>query len=316
MRIGKGPATVAGILLGLGTGVASAAPFIPPRDTPLYTHLTNAEQLDTTGDNAIDTPSGDPEGNWGIFQVDSIQEGFVATEGKDITGSGDTLFSDRIHPPGSEGQITGIFHGLQVENITNADGSTLVDSSGGQIDLYWDEAGLTEGGTVVEIGDGSNPPGARTADDQYPGFTDGIFLGTLDLAPGVIDGDSTTTVRGSFDSTTDIGSGNADGYADVADVNGDGVIDSDDGLWASALNSDWFQVDLNGDGTDETSRDIRFSNGTNGMASWDGTEGVVGLRSSDPLRAVSVPEPGMLGLMGAGLVLLATASARRRLGAF
>jgi hypothetical protein len=52
------------------------------------------------------------------------------------------------------------------------------------------------------------------------------------------------------------------------------------------------------------------------MASWDGEGDVVGLRSSDPLRAVTVPEPGMLGLMGAGLVLLAMASARGRLGAF
>lgn len=314
MRNWKRSAILAGILVGFGTGAANAEPFIPPGDTPLFTQLVNAEQLSPS--NSIDTPSGDTEGNWGIFQVSSIQEGFVATDEKDVTGGGETLFADRAIPTDSPGQITGIFHGLQVEDVTNTNGSALIDSSGGQIDLYWDEAGLAEGDTMVEIGDGTNLPEDRTADDQYPGFTDGIFLGTLELAPGVIDGDATTTVRGSFDSSTDIGSGSADGYADVADVNGDGVIDSADGLWASALNSNWFRVDLDGDGVDETPRDIRFSNETNGMASWDGEGDVVGLRSSDPLRAVTVPEPGMLGLMGAGLVLLAMASGRGRLGAF
>ena len=313
MRQWKWPSTVAGLLLTFGSGAVTAAPFIPPEDTPLFTQLVNAEQLSPS--NSITTPSGDEEGNWGIFQVSSIQEGFVATDHKDITGGGQTVFADRALPADSPGQITGIFHGLQVTNVQSSNGSALIDSTGGQIDLYWDEEGLAEGGSLVEIGDGTNLPGNRTADDEYTGFTDGIFLGTLDLASGIIDGDPNTTVRGSFDSGTDIGSGSADGYANVADVNGDGIIDSDDGLWASALNSDWFKVDLDGDGVDETSRDIRFSNETNGLASWDGDGDVAGLRSSDPLRAYTVPEPGMLGLMGAGLVMLAMASRRGRPGA-
>ena len=112
------------------------------------------------------------------------------------------------------------------------------------------------------------------------------------------------------------GTGHADAFADVVDVNGDGVINALDGAWAALLDGNWFFVDTNGDGTfggPGERRDIRFGNSTNGLASWDtaGTD-IVGLRSNDPGRVFTVPEPSTLGILSVGLLALGFTLRRRR----
>ncbi|MGE0860191.1 MAG: PEP-CTERM sorting domain-containing protein, partial [Gammaproteobacteria bacterium] len=54
-------------------------------------------------------------------------------------------------------------------------------------------------------------------------------------------------------------------------------------------------------GEDGEQRDLRFATFFNTLAAWDGP-GLVGLRSNDPGRAFTVAEPGMVSLLGLGLL--------------
>jgi hypothetical protein len=56
---------------------------------------------------------------------------------------------------------------------------------------------------------------------------------------------------------------------------------------------------------------VRFSNFFNDLPSWDGTSGIVGFRSNDPARVLTVPEPGTLTLLGLGLLGLGFVVRRR-----
>lgn len=299
-------AGAAGLALAMAAGPVAAAPISLPNG-PLYFQFNNLEQLspgnqiDSDGDGTPD------EGNWGVFNISSVQAGAVAIPNKDI-GGGPVIFSDD-GPGGTQGQITGIFYGITIVNTTLGPVIT-VDATGGFIDLYWEDAGDDDIDAAALSG--AAGPGIRTAQDQAGDFTDGTFLVRLAFASGIVPDDDNVTIRGTFINTI-TGSGQADSFADVVDVNGDGVIDENDGLWAGILNTDWFIVhDDPNDGIDTQTRDIRFSNFTNGLPTWNGDQDIVGLRSNDPGRAFVIAEPTTLAMLGGGLLLAGLLSRRQR----
>lgn len=318
--------TIISLALAVGLpAVAVAAPISLPGG-PVYFQFNNMEQIspvnsitvpggsiDVNGDGVNDTPTN--EGNWGVFNVSSMQYGAVSTPHNDISG-GSTFFSD-FGPSDSFGfgQISGIFYGIT--NLATCPTGYQLCSTGGWLDIYWEDNGADDI-TSADL-NGTYAPTNRTAANQAGIFTDGTLLVRLAFAPGIVSGSSTINITGTVAPSTSGFSGQADSFADVMDINNDGVIDSADGAWAGKLNTDWFWVDVDGDGVlGETGeqRDLRFSNFYNQLANWNGGDptqtGIFGARSNDPGRAYAAPEPGALALMSIGLLGLGFASRRRK----
>jgi hypothetical protein len=306
--------SAAAVLLGAPLGTAVAAPIALPAG-PLFFQFNNLEQV--SGGNTIVQPGNavnpvtgattapTTEGNWGVFNLSSIQRGFETIPHVDIAG-GPTFFADD-GPGGTSGQVTGIFWGVQLTSATTA--------TSGFIDLWWHDAG-TDKVTATDLAGSTFVPTDRTGAnvDGSGKFTGGTFLSRLAFDTGIVPGDATTTLKSTTDPTTINASGNADSFASVLDVNGDGKIDGLDGAWAGLLNSDYFFVHPTGPGTTEF-RDLRFSTFFNGLnptltPAWFG-DGINGLRSNDPGRTFALPEPASLALLGAALVA-AGAFGRRR----
>jgi hypothetical protein len=283
---------------------ASAAPLVPPGNSPVYFQFNNIEQVNPLNSLVVPGYVGDgsctaasPCGNWGLFNISSVQNGFAlpVPPHNDIAG-GPTFFSDD-GPGGTAGQITGIFYGIDFTSPTTA--------TGGTIDLYWQDAGADTIDASCLAGVGCLPDAAAVAR-----FTAGTFLGRLFLAPGVIPGDAATTLTSTINPATQGGSGHADAFAD-ADTSPAGT-----GFWTDFLDGDWFWVDVDGDtirGEAGEIRDVRFSTFFNvDLDSWDaGPAGTEGLRSNDPARVFTAPEPMTLGLLGLGLAAFAYRQRRR-----
>lgn len=291
---------------------AFAAPFIPDPG-PTYFQFTNKEQVDirtTPAGAPVNNTStcagcsGAPEGNWGIAQLSILRGGVVVNPGvigNDIDNAGGVPQFVDLALPTALNQVTAIFWGITQTSIVTSGSVVSLKSTGGFIDLWYDEPGLVGGGTLASIG--TALPGSRTSDNTFPTFTDGIFLGRLEFASGIDPLDATTFIQGTIDTSLANSSGSADSYANVVDVNSDGMIDSLDGLWAGVLDSDFFLTAFG-------SRDVRFSNKIDLTSDWDGAPGVLGLTSNDPGRFYAAPEPGSVALLG--LALFGIAFARRR----
>jgi hypothetical protein len=276
----------------------------------LYFQFTNLEQtaLNLTSNTATCAGCSGPESNWGVAQVSTVRTGVPSPTGatagqlgNDINSAGTPVyFADQIFPT-SGGQITAMFHGAVNTSVTTVGTVNTLTSTGGFIDLYWDQPALAGAGTIVNIS--TLLPGGRTGNASFTGVTDGIFLGRLAFASGINAAQPTTFIQGTIDTSKTTASGSADSYANVADFNGDGVINAGDGLWATQLNTDWF-------GTAFGTRDIRFSNFIDNNSNWNGATGILGQTSNDPGRGMVVPEPASLALVGLGL--LAISATRRR----
>ena len=266
---------------------AHAAPIVLPNG-PLFIQFQNFEQV---------KPDAAPgtENAWGIVQVRQISTGIVITPHDEIAG-GSQIFNG-TNPGGP--QVTGIFYGLNATGAACPPGFAIC-STGGHLDLYWDEAGQPGGGTIVNFDSAVLTPGLRVG-NTYPGITDGIFLARLDFASGQFT-DPTITLAGTALPTAGTNfTGNAVGYLNSNTAAG--------GPWAKPLNGDWFNTVAPGLGT----RDLKFKNSYFSLDAWD-SPGFQGAFSTDPVQAfvVSVPEPGSLALLATVFVGMGVFTRRRQ----
>jgi len=278
---------------------ALASPIVLPTGSPLFFTYNNLEQV-SAGNNIVVpgsyAPAAGTQGNWGVLNVSTIQLGAVSDPHTDI-GGGPVIFADS--PGAPQGQVTGIFYGIQ----TLPGDQT---ATGGTLDLFWHDPGtdLITGSSSCLGGVTCLPNAATVA-----AFTSGTFLASFNFATGIIDGNNVVTLQSTTNPTINL-SGEADGFANVSLTRV--------GPWTAAFNGNYFFVNPNGlgFGVDGNTRDARFSTFYNGLPSWSGApgSGIVGLRSNDPAREFTVPEPGSLSLLGLGLLGLGLVSRRKNNG--
>ena len=265
--------------LALGTS-AIAAPININTGSPLYIKFDNREQIALGGANTGYAN----EINWGVMVVSTIDIGAI-TGTNVIEPTNTRIFSNAQT---NNGQITGIFYGIEAAPV---DAGSTFPATKGYLDLYWRDLG-----TYTATALATALPTVRTAQDKASGFTDGDFLARLVFASGVT-ASATTFINGTVVPSAQGFTGFASSFANVDEIAG--------GLWADALNTDWFTTSF---GT----RDFRFRNIYEELALWgDCAGGVCGARSSDPATTVAIPEPGTLALLGISILGLGFSSRRK-----
>jgi len=265
--------------LGIAIGAAQGAPIGLPTG-PLFIQFQNFEQISPTAGSGT-------ENAWGIVQVRQISTGIVIIPNSEIAGN--VSFFDGTSATGP--QVTGMFYGLNATTCT----STPLCSSGGLLDLYWDDPS----GTIVTWDSAILTPALRTGVSTYTGITDGTFLARLAFASGADAANGGITLTGDVIPSSTGFSGVANGFLNVDVTAG--------GAWANTLNGDWFNTVF---GT----RDFKFKNSYIGpLASWTGAN-ALGAFSTDPVQAFAVPEPGTVALVGLAMAIAGGLARRRRSG--
>jgi hypothetical protein len=268
-------------------GTASAAPLVLPADSPIYFQFNNIEQVNLANNLVVPgyAPATGTQGNWGVFNISTVQLGAVAVPNVEISGGAAFFADDGVADAFGMGQITGIFYGIQIS------GTDPTEAQGGYIDLFWEDPASDD--VTNTCLSGACPPDAATVGL----FTDGTFLARLQFDSGIDPTDSTVHIK-----STTVPTINSSGFADSFASVDTSVV----GVWTDVLNGNWFDTAFG-------ERDLRFSNFFTGLPSWDAPGGTVGFRSNDPGRVftAAAPEPTSMALFGLGLAALGIQQRRK-----